>query len=238
MSANNVIWSMDFHGNFHVFYSGCFDNDPTVPDYEDQYYKSFTNRKDALVYAHDIVRKIDAESYEDGYIGVEYGVCEVPANYADNKLKDKIYHVDKIIEEWKQKIKDLQFSVEQFEDWKKELKASGSEKEGSARHTQPYSNLSEVKPIGNQSENSKLPEPNCDNCWKKGNYDLFMCPTKEKCIPARDYSPKGSELKPKKRKGGCYQFTYCNECLAYPMGLGCPNLTKGPVQLKDEFRLP
>ena len=39
----------------------------------------------------------------------------------------------------------------------------------------------------------KQPEPNCDNCWKKGNYDLFMCPTKEKCIPARDYSPKGPE---------------------------------------------
>lgn len=34
------------------------------------------------------------------------------------------------------------------------------------------------------------------------------------------------------RKGGCYQFTYCSECLAYPMGLGCPNITKGPVELK------
>jgi len=21
---------------------------------------------------------------------------------------------------------------------------------------------------------------------------------------------------------GCMQFVYCNECLAYPMGLGCP----------------
>jgi len=39
----------------------------------------------------------------------------------------------------------------------------------------------------------KYPEPNCDNCWKKGNYDLFMCPTKEKCIPERDYAPKGPE---------------------------------------------
>ena len=36
-------------------------------------------------------------------------------------------------------------------------------------------------------------EPNCDNCWKKGNYEVFMCPTKEKCIPARDYYPKGSD---------------------------------------------
>ncbi len=41
---------------------------------------------------------------------------------------------------------------------------------------------------------------------------------------------------PKPRKDGCYQFTYCNECLAYPMGLGCPNLVKGPVQLKDEVK--
>ncbi len=42
--------------------------------------------------------------------------------------------------------------------------------------------------------------------------------------------------KPAKHKDGCYQFTYCNECLAYPMGYDCPNLTKGPVQLKDEVK--
>ena len=43
-----------------------------------------------------------------------------------------------------------------------------------------------------------MPESNvvghCNNCWKKDNYDVFMCPTKEKCIPARDYSPKGPEF--------------------------------------------
>jgi len=22
---------------------------------------------------------------------------------------------------------------------------------------------------------------------------------------------------------GCSQLTYCNECIAFPMGLGCPN---------------
>ncbi len=45
---------------------------------------------------------------------------------------------------------------------------------------------------------SKPPEPKCkcDSCWKKGNYEVFMCPTIEKCITTRDYSPKG----PKPRK--------------------------------------
>lgn len=50
-------------------------------------------------------------------------------------------------------------------------------------------------------------EPNCDNCWKKGNYDVFMCPTKEKCIPARDYSPKGPEERVRgdaKMSEGCF----------------------------------
>ncbi len=42
--------------------------------------------------------------------------------------------------------------------------------------------------------------------------------------------------KPPKRKDGCYQFTYCSECMAYPMGLGCPNIVKGPIQLKDEVK--
>jgi len=27
----------------------------------------------------------------------------------------------------------------------------------------------------------------------------------------------------KKTKDGCWQFTYCNECMLYPMGLGCPH---------------
>ena len=121
MSSNNVVWVMPYRGNFHVFYSGCFDNDPIEPDYENQYYDIFFNRAEALVYAHDVVSKINEESYAEGYAGVEYGVCEVPANYADNKLEERIFHIDVIIEEWKQKIKDLQFSVEQFETWRKKL---------------------------------------------------------------------------------------------------------------------
>ena len=121
MSSNNVVWVMPYKGYLHVFYSGCFDDDPVEPDYKDKYYKMFGDRSKALTYAHDIVNKIDEESLLDGMPGVEYGVCEVPYNYADNKLKERIFHIDKIIEEWKQKIKDLQFSIEQFEAWKKEL---------------------------------------------------------------------------------------------------------------------
>ena len=256
---------MKYNGLWHVFYSGCMDNTPTVPYYEDEYYNSFEKKSVASIYARAVVRDIDEECAEDGYIGVEYGVCEVPREFIKPKKRDcdkcylysecdhqgayqkdgkqcyedsggekeknkipdeikplyykhhfpdskpaepknlcstcghnfideskacntcntlyvnwipiteprendkscsvvdqKIFHIDKIIEEWKQKIKDLQFSIEQFEDWKKEL------------------------------------------------------------------------IKPEKKKGGCYQFTYCNECMAYPMGLGCPNIVKGPVCLKRD----
>lgn len=34
---------------------------------------------------------------------------------------------------------------------------------------------------------------------------------------------------------GCSQLTYCGECLAFPMGLGCPNIVKGPVQVNDIY---
>jgi len=77
MSANNIVWSMEYNSLFHVFYSGCADNTPTKPDFFDKYYKSFMERKDALEYAHDIVNKIDIESELTGTIGVEYGVCEL-----------------------------------------------------------------------------------------------------------------------------------------------------------------
>ena len=121
MSSNNVVWVMLYRGNFHVFYSGCFDDDPIEPDFKNEWYGRFPNREDALVYAHDVVNKINEECLEEGYAGVEYGVCEVPCNYADNTLKEKIFHMDIIIEEWEQKIKDLRFRIEQFEDWKKEF---------------------------------------------------------------------------------------------------------------------
>ena len=34
----------------------------------------------------------------------------------------------------------------------------------------------------------------CDNCICKGIYELFMCPTKEKCIINRDWRPNLKEL--------------------------------------------
>jgi len=121
MSSNNVVWVMPYRGYIHVFYSGCIDNTPTKPDVNDKYYKLFGTRSGALMYAHNVVDKIDKESWNEGFPGVEYGVCEVPLNYADNKLREIIHHIDKITEEWKREIKDLQFSVEQFEAWKKKL---------------------------------------------------------------------------------------------------------------------
>ena len=36
-------------------------------------------------------------------------------------------------------------------------------------------------------------------------------------------------------KDGCYQFVYCNECLAFPMGFDCPNKNK-EVNNKDEIK--
>jgi len=50
-----------------------------------------------------------------------------------------------------------------------------------------------------KQELNKKHKLKCNNCWKQGNYDLFKCPTKEKCILERDYSPKGPELKIKEK---------------------------------------
>lgn len=121
MSANNVVWVMFYEGHHHVFYSGCVDNTPIVPDYKDKYYKVFEVRPDALTYAHDVVNEIDAEYWQEGYVGVEYGVCELPRIEKGEHIEIKLGRIDKIINEWKQKIKDLEFSIEQFEGWKKEL---------------------------------------------------------------------------------------------------------------------
>jgi len=112
---------MPYKGYLHVFYSGCVDNIPTEPDTEDKYYKMFGDRSKALTYAHDVVKEINQESYAEGYAGVEYGVCELGYLDEEGKIEIKLGRLDKFINEWKQKIKDLQFSIEQFEQWKKEL---------------------------------------------------------------------------------------------------------------------
>ena len=77
MSANNVVLCMKYEGSYHVFYSGCADNDPKEPDYDNEYYKNFMDRIKALIYAHDTVNEIDKECNDVGFSGVEYGVMEI-----------------------------------------------------------------------------------------------------------------------------------------------------------------
>ncbi len=77
MSANNVVWCMLYKKAYHVFYSGCMDNTPTEPDYKDKNYFKFSNRRNALLYAHNVVNNIDELSLQEGFVGVEYGVCEI-----------------------------------------------------------------------------------------------------------------------------------------------------------------
>jgi len=33
---------------------------------------------------------------------------------------------------------------------------------------------------------------------------------------------------------GCSQLTYCNECMAFPMGLGCPNKKEEEIKATEE----
>jgi hypothetical protein len=85
MSSNNVVfvmkqikkWHVLAWVEYHVFYSGCADDIPIEPNYADKYYKKFTDRSNALVYAHDVVNEIDVECAEEGFPGVEYGVWEI-----------------------------------------------------------------------------------------------------------------------------------------------------------------
>ncbi len=152
MSANNVVWCMFYEENYHVFYSGCIDNTPTKPDYKDKHYGIFFTRGGALVYAHDVVSKIDELSLQEGFIGVEYGVCEIMVEKVKREEPDSI----------KVRVKRLE--------------------------EQLISKENRIK------ERLCILEDNMN--LEAGN------------------------------GGGCYQFTYCNECLAFPMGLGCTNKNK------------
>jgi len=158
---------MLYRGNYHVFYSGCADNTPQSPDYTDKYYKRFEDRSNALTYAHDMVNKIDKESYVEGFSGVEYGVCEI--TIVDKPFTDNL---------------NFKTKFKQFEE---------------------------------------------QLIYKENAIKERLCVLEDK-VRNIEFG------EPRKRKDGCYQFTYCNECIAFPMGLGCPNLTKGPVQLKDEVK--
>ncbi len=190
MSANNVVWVMLYKKIYHVFYSGCMDNTPIEPDYKDQYYTKYYKRRDGLEYAHNIVNKINRESYEEGFVGVEYGVCEITIEEEDT------------IEE---RVKRLETQLITKEN---EIKERLCVLEDEAKHTK-----------------NDVPE-RCKKC--KALTDEGYCSSPTMCVKIYPF--------PAKHKDGCYQFTYCSECMAYPMGLGCPNIVKGPVQLKDEIK--
>lgn len=72
-------------------------------------------------------------------------------------------------------------------------------------------------------------EDKCKDCYahqyEKRYGDMCIAAV---CIKEYDFDPETRSYikKVKPKKGGCYQFTYCNECLAFPMGLGCENKNK------------
>ncbi len=195
MSANNVVWCAKYKGSWHVFYSGCMDNTPTEPDYKDKRYSEFKYRSNALLYAHDVVDDINKESLKEGFVGVEYSVCEIT-------IKDK----DKI---------DIQDFVNHVEEMLKRLETQLITKENEIKERLC---VLEDKFITKQDHYNM--DTICDQLLQH----------QKDIIHLKNKSPL------KARKDGCYQFTYCNECMAYPMGLGCPNIVKGPVQLKDEIK--
>lgn len=89
----------------------------------------------------------------------------------------------------------------------------------------------------------KIKKLEVDLITKENRIKERLCALEDKCKNELDYhldeAMSGKSLPyPTPRKDGCYQFTYCNECMAFPMGLECPNIVKGPVCLKDEVKHP
>ena len=198
MSANNVVWIMRHEGLWHVFYSGCFDNTPKEPDYDDEYYNSFENKWIASIYANAVVEAIDKECAEDGFIGVEYGVCIVPQPSKKKEPNYTGYDPNDV---------DVAYPFE----------TSGGE------------NL--TKETGQKSVNGiKVVKTHLDSKPPE---------SREPFYDEREYYIE-DEPKPEKKKGGCYQFTYCNECMAFPLGLGCKKEehTEYIFPKEEEFRLP
>ncbi|KKM03600.1 hypothetical protein LCGC14_1772830 [marine sediment metagenome] len=195
MSANNVVWCAKYKGSWHVFYSGCMDNTPAEPDYKDKRYSEFKYRSNALLYAHDVVDDINKESLKEGFVGVEYGVCEITIKDKDKiDIQDFVNHVEEML-----KRLDTQLITKE-----NRIKERLCVLEDEAKHTK-----------------NDVPE-RCKKC--KALTDEGYCSSPTMCVKIYPFLAK--------HKDGCYQFTYCNECMAYPMGLGCPNIVKGPVQLK------
>jgi len=91
-----------------------------------------------------------------------------------------------------------------------QLKKLGGEKEDSARRIRPYSYLTEVKPAGNQSENSKPP------CC---NHASHFISTMDKCPDCEKPSEQTVILTPKQiieildnEKMDCNKCDYYGEC--------------------------
>ena len=200
MSSNNVVWVMPYKGYIHVFYSGCIDNTPTKPNFNNSYYKVFKDRSKALTYAHDVVSKINKESYAEGFAGVEYGVCEIAPYHMETMER-----IDKMINDWEQKIKDLRFSIEQFEAWKKELvnKASGGEKEVAKNSNMKrgyYDHNGKFHKI-KESTDSKPPEYNrpdqCEKCIFEYTKDYFCYEGEQQTLeekkPCELFKPKKND---------------------------------------------
>jgi len=119
MSSNNVVWVFPYKGYLHVFYSGCIDNEPKEPDYDNKYYKMFGDRAKALTYAHDVVNKIDRESYAEGFPGIEYGVVELPYVDDEEEVPDGYVDLRQEINELKMKVNSCAFITNE-EGWKEQ----------------------------------------------------------------------------------------------------------------------
>lgn len=111
MSANNVMWCMKYEDSYHVFYSGCVDDDPKKPDYKNGYYKNFVDRNKALIYAHDTVNKIDKECNEIGFSGVEYGVMEISIVKPLSNAKGVLSELIKLVGELQFKVGEVEKTV-------------------------------------------------------------------------------------------------------------------------------
>ena len=268
MSANNVVWIMkhiSINGIYHVFYSGCIDNTPTVPDYKNKWYKAFDFKDVALAYAYDVVERIDEFSLQEGHVGVEYGVCEVPIEEGiEERLSNIDLHINtlnkesietniivkKTLESWLEKnverilkeyIRKFNLSLYMKMKFNKlEEKVTAVEHNHDIRIKRLEEQLifkeNRIKERLCELEDKGKPPESQEEGWYtvKCGKTVWRHPVRNDWgfVAYIDRPAPFPDKKPPKRKDGCYQFTYCNECLAYPMGFGCPNITKGPVQLK------
>lgn len=224
MSANDVVWIMRYTESWHVFYSGCFDNTPTRPDYEDKWHKAFSFKEQALIYAHNVASEI----------GVEYGVCQVPQVFTDYRGGKYYKDVKEALSNMNVQINHLnKESIETNIIIKKTLD-SWLEKNGEriVKEFVREFNPSEYMKMKFRENEQRIKKIEDKFLTKHDYYNMdTIC---DQLHDHEEYIRNHEVQHPKPRDDGCFQFTYCSECLAFPMGIDCPNLVKGPVQLKDE----